>query len=132
MPLYFYIIQNLSKENLNKILIQAALISAFVSCIFFILVGIFPSYENNAFFLYAHGISALICFISGGVYISLFSYLFLKSSQFSNLLAYIGYFHTGLITLFLFTWIPLTEWFMTVGIIIWILSVSFYMIYKKM
>jgi len=132
LPLYLYLERVLSKEKLNRKVLKMALISAIISCIFFILIGVFPSYKNNVFFLYSHGISALLCFLSGAVYIILFSYLFIKSSLFPKILAYIGYLHSGLIILFLFTWIPLTEWLMTFGIILWILSVSFYMIYKDL
>ena len=132
LPLYFYLEKVLAKENVYAKVRRAALISAVISCMFFIAIGIFPSYENNAFFLYTHGISALLCFLSGAVYILLFSYLFYKSLEFSNILVYIGVFHTSLIVIFLLTWNPVSEWIMTFGIILWILSVSFYMIYKKM
>jgi len=130
--LYLYLERVLSNDNVNRKLRKAALVSAIISCIFFIAIGIFPSYEDNLFFLYAHGISTLFCFISGAIYLVLFSYIFKKSSIFPNTLAYIGYFQTILITIFLFTWIPLTEWLMTFGIIIWVLSVSVYMIYKSL
>lgn len=130
--LYLYLERVLSRENLNPKLLKGALISAINSCIFFIAIGIFPSYEDNLFFLYAHGISTSLCFISGAAYLVLFSIIFKKSSLFPNSLAYIGFFQTILITLFLFTWIPLTEWLMTLGIILWILSVSLYMTYKNL
>lgn len=132
LPLYFYLERVLAKEKIYEKVRRAALISAVVSCMFFIAIGIFPSIENNVFFLYTHGISTLFCFLSGAVYILLFSYLFYKSLKFSNILVYIGVFHSSLIVVFLFTWNPVSEWMMTFGIIIWILSVSFYMIYKKM
>ena len=130
--LYLYLERVLSTDNVSRKLRKGALISALTSCIFFIAIGIFPSYEDNLFFLYAHGISTSLCFISGAVYLVLFSYIFNKSSIFPNTLAYIGYFQTIMITLFLFTWNPLTEWLMTFGIIIWILSVSVYMMYKNL
>ena len=132
LPLYFYLERVLAKENLYGEVRKAAIISAVISCMFFILIGIFPSYENNVFFLYAHGISTLFCFLSGVGYILLFSFLFYKNLKFPNTLVYIGLFQAGIMVLFLFTWNPIVEWIMTFGIIIWILSVSFYMIYKKM
>jgi hypothetical protein len=131
LPFYFYLERVFAKENLYGKVRKAAIISAVISCMFFILIGIFPSYENNVFFLYAHGFSTLFCFLSGVGYILLFSFLFYKSLQFPNTLVYIGLFQTGLMVLFLLTWNPVTEWMMTFGIIIWILSLSFYMIYKK-
>jgi hypothetical protein len=131
LPLYFYLERVLAKENLNRKVRKAAIISAVISCMFFITIGIFPSYENDVFFLYSHGISTLFCFLSGVIYILLFSYLFYKSSQFQNIIVYIGLFQTGIMILFLLSWNPIVEWIMTFGIITWILSVSFYMIYKK-
>lgn len=131
LPLYFYLERILAKENLYGKVRKAALISAVISCTFFIAIGIFPSYENNVFFLYAHGISTLFCFLSAVGYILLFSFLFYKSLRFSNILVYIGLFQAIIMVLFLLTWNPAVEWIMTFGIIIWILSVSFYMIYKK-
>ncbi len=131
IPFYFYLERTLSKENLNKKVLKTALISALISCVFFIAIGIFPSFDNNSFLLYAHGISALLCFISGALYFFLFSYLFRLSSIFPKTIVYIGYVQIALIILFLFTWNPLIEWLMTFGIILWILSLSFYMIYKN-
>jgi hypothetical protein len=130
--LFIYLIRALSKEDLNRNILKGALISALVSCGFFILIGIFPSLESNIIFFYAHGISAFFCFLTGAIYILLFSYLIIKSSIFPNIFAYIGFLQISIIIVFLFTWIPLTEWLMTIGIIVWILSVSLYMIYKKL
>jgi hypothetical protein len=130
-PLYFYLERVFTKEDVDGKVRRIALIGAVISCTFFIAIGIFPSYENNLFFLYAHGISTSLCFLSAVVYILLFSYLFYKSLRFPNILVYIGLFQAVIMVLFLLTWNPTVEWIMTFGIIIWILSVSFYMIYKK-
>ena len=99
--LYLYLEKILSRDGVSRRLRKGALISAIFSCIFFIAIGIFPSYEDNLFFLYAHGISTLICFVSGATYLVLFSYIFKKSSIFPNILAYIGYLQTILIIIFL-------------------------------
>ena len=132
IPFYFYLERTLSKENLNKSMLKTALISALISCIFFIAIGLFPSFDNSIFYTYAHGISALLCFISAAGYFILFSYLFKMSSIFPTSFAYIGLVQTVLIVIFLFTWNPLIEWLMTFGIIVWILSLSFYMSYKNL
>lgn len=132
IPFYFYLERALFKENLNKKVLKIALISALISCIFFIAIGLFPSFDNNIFFIYAHGISVLLCFISGAIYFVLFSYLFRISSIFPKTIVYIGYVQISLIILFLFTWNPLIEWLMTFGIILWILFLSFYMSYKNL
>jgi len=130
-PFYIYLEIVLKREEINSKVLEGALGSALISCLFFILVGIFPSTDSNIFILYLHGVFSLFSFLSALLYFLLFSFLLFKSSQFMKFHAYIGSVQVGLIILFLFTWHPISEWLMTFGLIIWIMTISTHLIYNQ-
>ena len=130
---YLRIVEILENENINhpKVL-RIGKVFAINSCVFFALIGVFPSVRSNILLFAVHGAVALISLVSGIIYLSSFSYLFFKSEQFSGLVGYLPLITVSCIVPFLFSWHPITEWIMTFGITIWIILISIYMLYHKM
>ncbi|MHA1509237.1 MAG: hypothetical protein ACTSO6_11095, partial [Promethearchaeota archaeon] len=126
---YLYIVEILENENLNHPnVLKIGKVFAINSCVFFALIGVIPS--NKTLFV-VHGGVALISLLSGVIYLSCFSYLFFKSEKFSGLVGYLPLIAVACIAPFLFSWHPITEWIMTVGITFWIVAISIYMLYHK-
>ncbi|MFW9946438.1 MAG: hypothetical protein ACFFDX_06365, partial [Candidatus Odinarchaeota archaeon] len=93
---------------------------------------VFPSLEYNELFSFLHGLFFLISMIGGVFYLLFYSLLFLKSTSFNKFLSYIGFGVILIFWIFLFTWIPIIEWLMTFAIIAWIMSISIYLLYKRL
>ena len=129
---YLHIVEILENENINhpKVL-RIGKVFAINSCVFFALIGVIPSVRSNIILFAAHGTVALISLISGVIYLSSFSYLFFKSEKFSGLVGYLPLIAVSCIVPFLFSWHPITEWIMTVGITFWVVVISIYMLYHK-
>jgi hypothetical protein len=128
---YLYLGRVVKVEPVNENLRKGAVISAITSCIFFILIGVFPSVDSNQLLVILHGNFASICFITGLIYFLLFNIVIIQSKNFLKMHSYIGFTEAILISIFLFTWNPVSEWIMTFGIIIWILFIASYLIYSK-
>ena len=130
---YLHIVEILENENINhpKVL-RIGKMFAINSCVFFALIGVFPSVRSNILLFAVHGAVALISLVSGIIYLSAFSYLFFKSEKFSGLVGYLPLITISCIVPFLFSWHPITEWIMTFGITIWIILISIYLLYYKM
>jgi hypothetical protein len=129
---YLYIAEILKNENLNHPnVLKIGKVFAVNSCFFFALIGVVPSVRSNIVLFAVHGGVALISLLSGVIYLSCFSYLFFKSKKFSGLVGYLPLIAVACIAPFLFSWHPITEWIMTVGITFWIVAISIYMLYHK-
>ena len=131
-PLFLHINRILKEENISKKLRKAAIVITFISCLFFALVGVFPSFEHNELFRFLHGLFFLFSMIGGVSYLLIYSVLFLKSTSFNRFLSNIGFGVILIFAIFLFTWIPIIEWLMTFAIIAWMMSISIYLLYKKL
>lgn len=121
IPFYIFI----SKEELNGInddLQHIATGVAIFTCICIALVGVLPDSEYPNTFLLFHGFVAFIAFVGSSTYICLYTYLMLKSGNFSKFHIIIG-FLTGffLLILALTRFNPLIEWILTLNIMLWIL-----------
>ena len=129
---YLHIVEILKNENINhpKVL-KIGKVFAINSCVFFVLIGVIPSVRSNIILFAVHGAIALISLVSGIIYLSCFSYLFFKSEKFSGLVGYLPLIAVSCIAPFLFSWHPVTEWIMTVGITFWVAAISIYMLYHK-
>ena len=129
---YLHIVEILEKENVNhpKVL-RTGKAFAINSCVFFALIGVIPSVRSNLILFALHGAVALISLVSGVIYLSSFSYLFFKSEKFSGLVGYLPLIAVSCIVPFLFSWHPITEWIMTVGITFWVVAISIFMLYHK-
>ncbi|MHA2037473.1 MAG: DUF998 domain-containing protein [Promethearchaeota archaeon] len=126
-------------EKLKKISIPLAIIS----CVSFILLGIFCG--KNLLISLIHGTSVIISWGSGFCYITLFNLLIIKDSKFSKKIGYFGFFVSfvmaTLMTIFFLHLIPLfrsliiilptLEWINTFTVILWYIIISMYMVIKK-
>jgi hypothetical protein len=132
-----------NEKEIDIKLKAGALVCANISCICFIILGIFCG--SNIVIQYLHGISALISWVFGFLYITLYNILIIKDSSFSNSLGYFGFivsFFLGLLLVLFFlhlfpmlrpiiVLLPPIEWTNTLSVILWYFIVSSYMIYKK-
>jgi len=132
IPFYITLARSLKGDEINEKMIRMGLIFFYISDITYILVAFFPSVEDNYLIYTAHGILAVISWLTGIVYLITFSKLMLKNSNYSKLTAYSGFCLVGFLTVFLFTWIPILEWIMTFAFIVWLMIISRYMIYHKL
>ncbi|MHA1436779.1 MAG: DUF998 domain-containing protein [Promethearchaeota archaeon] len=114
----------------NETILKWGFISYIISCVSLIAIGVFPASRTNVTILYIHGIFALMCALSVIAYLCLFGYLIIKDNQFSNWLAYYGFFICILFMIFIFTWQPFPEWAANIGIISWTSIFSVYILYK--
>ncbi len=129
---YLHIVEILENENINRPkVLKIGKVFAINSCVFFALIGVIPSVRSNIILFAVHGAIALISLISGIIYLSCFSYLFFKSEEFSGLVGYLPLIAVICIAPFLFSWHPVTEWIMTVGITFWVVAISIYMLHHK-
>ncbi|MFX1326974.1 MAG: hypothetical protein ACFE91_02365 [Promethearchaeota archaeon] len=132
-----------NEEKISVNLRRNAKYTAIISCISFILLGFFCG--SNPIIAYVHGINAVISWIFGLAYITLFNNLFLKSSRYSKFLGYFGFFASFTLSLLMFIFflhlfptlrflviiLPSLEWVNTLMLILWYLVVSSYIIKKK-
>lgn len=131
IPYYISLYRSFDEENINTLLRKSAITFAGISIISYILVGVFPSIEENYVIFVIHGIFAFIAFLSGIFYLITFSILMLIDSKWSKLRSYHGFIAAGTYLLILFTWIPITEWIATFAIMSWIIANSLFMLYHK-
>jgi hypothetical protein len=138
------LIRNFDDGIVNKKVKKTALICANISCIAFVILGVFCGY--NIIVQYLHGTAAITSWLFGYSYITLTNLLMLKNSKYNNKLAIFGLIITFplllLMILFFLHLIPLLraplililpplEWINTLSIIIWYFSVSTYLIYRR-
>ena len=132
IPFYIALARSLKSDEINEKMIKVGLIFFYISDITYILLGFFPSIENNYIIYATHGILAVISWLTGIVYLILFSKLMLKNHKYSKFPAYSGFCLVGFMILFLSTWLPIFEWLMTFAFIIWLIIISSYMIYHRL
>ncbi|MFX1313844.1 MAG: hypothetical protein ACFFHD_14735 [Promethearchaeota archaeon] len=138
-----YLEKTFNDEQINKYLRKYAKITGIISCVFFIILGVFCG--SNVIIAYIHGISAVISWFTGLFYITLFNILFLKSSKYSQYVAYCGFIVTSILMLLILTFIlhffpafrfliiilPSLEWLNTIALMFWYLLVSIYIIHNR-
>ena len=127
---YLYMIKVIGKEKTDPKLEKVGRFFAMNSCIFFSLVGVFPTSTNMIIFV-LHGTFALISWLSAIIYLSIFSKLIFKNKVLPKFFAYLALITAGTIIAFLLTWIPIIEWIMALAITVWITLPSVYMLYRK-
>lgn len=127
---YFYLFEFIGKETTVPKLHQAGRFFAINSCIFFSLVGVFPTSKNIVLFV-LHGTAALISWLSAILYLSIFSYLIYKSKIISRFFIYLALITASTIIVFLLTWKPIIEWTMALAVAVWITLISAYLLYRK-
>ena len=131
VPYYLALVRSFDNEQIKENLKKFTITFSMISVITFIFVGVFPSIEENYIIYFTHGTFAFISLLTGAVYLILFSIMMLKDQQYKKIQAYHGFIVSGTYIMFLFTWIPITEWIATFAIITWIIANSFFMISKN-
>ena len=138
-----YFIGSLPETQNTEKLRKVALLTALTSCISFISLGVFCGTEPTIALI--HGVSAVISWISGICYITLFNIFMLRNSKYSKLLVYFGFgvsltLSTMVLMFFLYYFLglhiviiilPLLEWIDTFILAIWYLIISIFLILKK-
>jgi len=127
---YLYLFKAIGKETTDPKLHRVGRFFAINSCIFFSLVGVFPTSTNMILFV-LHGTVALVSWLSAIMYLSIFSYLIYKSKIISRFFVYFTLIAASTIIVFLLTWNPIIEWIMVLVVTIWITSISAYFLYRK-
>lgn len=131
IPFYISLRNIFRSEEINENLRKIAVVFSGISIITYILLAFFPSDPNNSLIFIMHGVIGLISWVTGAGYLALYSYMTIKYKESSRFLGYFGYCIVGTVILFIFTWVPITEWCMTIGIMSWIIVLSLSMIYDK-
>jgi hypothetical protein len=142
---FFVISLSLSfnENEVSKKFNRLTLYFALISCTAFIGLGVFCG--SNPIIALIHGIFAVASWLTGIIYITSFTLLMLKDSQYSKLLVYIGFSVVFILFSMLFIFflhffpelrflmiiLPSLEWLNTISLIIWYIIISSYMIYKK-
>ncbi|MFX0075880.1 MAG: DUF998 domain-containing protein [Candidatus Hermodarchaeota archaeon] len=127
---YLYLIKVVRKETNDPKLCKAWSFFSINSCIFFSLVGVFPTSTNLVIFV-LHGTFALISWLSAILYLTIFSCIIIKNNNFPQFFIYLALITAGSIIVFLLTWIPIIEWIMALAVAIWITLISAYTLYRK-
>ena len=127
---YLYLIEVIGKETNDPKQQKVGRFFAINSCIFFSLVGVFPTSTDTILFV-LHGTFALISWLSAIIYLSIFSSLIFKNKVIPKFFGYLALITAGTIIVFLLTWIPIIEWIMALAITVWITLPSVYMLYRK-
>jgi hypothetical membrane protein len=123
IPFILYLEKTL--VGINNFVRRIATIVAIVSAVSVALVGILPDPEFPNAFLFFHGTVAITGFLGAVITICLYSYLMMKSKEYSIFNVIVGY-ATGinLILLGITLFNPLVEWILTVNIMLWIIVTS--------
>ncbi|HDZ17349.1 MAG TPA: DUF998 domain-containing protein [archaeon] len=136
------VIQTLDEESTNPIIKKWAISFAIISCVSFMNLGIFCG--SYPIIDLIHGVSAVISWLSGIGYITLFSILMLKELKYPKIIAYVGFIVSSslsfMIVLFILYYspgikevvmiLPLVEWINTFALIFWYFMVSTYLLAK--
>ena len=128
---YLYMIKVIGEETNDPKIQKVGRFFAINSCIFFILIGFFPTSTNMILFS-LHGTFALISWLSAIIYLNMFSKLIFKNKIIPKFFGYLALITAGTIIVFLLTWIPIIEWIMALTITVWITLPSVYMLYRKL
>lgn len=122
IPFFISLGRILNYDGVNGKLRKSAIIFSIISCISMSLIGCFPATPDNIFIGFLHGTVTFISWVSGLIFVMLFSIIFIKTSQFSKFQAYMGGFVAVFFILVLCTWLPITEYAIITAVIIWVVT----------
>jgi len=129
IPFCVYITKSFDNENTIEPIRKLALLGSIIYCISLIFVGFF--WGSNVVVSIIHGLSAFLCWVDGLMFISLFSILMLKDKRFPKLIAFFGFIIAGTFLIHLTILSSITQWIMTLSIMLWVWIISSYMLYKQ-
>ena len=128
---YLYLIPILKSKNVSDKTARIALVFASLSCIFYTLIGFFPSITSNSTLILIHGFVAMCSLLCGSIYKSTFAYMMSKNVKFLKYQIYSALIIVIIEIIFLLTWRPIIEWIMVVAITYWIFMLSFHVYTRK-
>ena len=132
IPFYVAFVRSLKINGYFEKTRKSSLILFYIANIAYIMLGIFPSNQSNYQIYVIHGIFAFIWVLATIINLLLFSFLMVKNNKFTKLPVYISVFLIGCLMLFLFTWVPIFEWILSIAVFIWFTITSSYLIYHKL
>ncbi|TFG30396.1 MAG: DUF998 domain-containing protein [Promethearchaeota archaeon] len=132
IPFYVAFVRSLKINGIYEKTRTSSLIIFYIANTAYILIGIFPSDPSNYQIYLMHGIFAFIWVLATILFLLLFSFLMVKNKKFTNLPVYVSIFLIGCLILFLFTWVPIVEWILSLVVFIWFATTSSYLIYHKL
>jgi len=129
IPFCLYIGRSFNKEYTIEPLRKLAVIGSIIYCVSLIFIGYF--WGSNAVVSLIHGLAAFLCWVDGLIFISLVSILMFKDIRYPKSIAFFGFIVAGTFLLHLTVLTPITQWIMTLSIMLWVWIVSSYMLYKQ-
>ena len=129
IPFCVYMGKSFDNENMIEPIRKIAIIGSIIYCISLIFIGCF--WRGNYVVSFIHGLSAFLCWVDGLIFIGLYSVLMLKGEKFPKSIAYFGFIIAGAFLLHLSVLSSITQWIMTLSIMLWVLIISSYMLYKQ-
>ncbi|MFX0104080.1 MAG: hypothetical protein ACFE75_01160 [Candidatus Hodarchaeota archaeon] len=152
IPFYIYLGKALRDENTNEIIRKIAIGSGIFSSVSAVGTGAVTGIDPLISRL--HGLFALFSWIGGAITCLFFGVLMLKNSRFSKIITYINFIVAGIFLSFLIPFfitnfcsffqdicyyfgqaiyviMPVYEWTLIFSILLWYLSNSYYLVYKK-
>lgn len=132
IPFYVAFVRSLKMNDNYETTRKSSLILFYIANTAYIMLGFFPSDPSNYQIFLIHGLCALIWVLVTILYLCLFTFLMIKNNKFTKLPIYVSVFLIGCLMLFLFTWVPIFEWILSLAVFIWFAVISSYLIYHKL
>ena len=129
IPFCVYIGKSFENKDTIEPIRKLALTGSIIYCFSLIFVGYF--WRTNVIVSFIHGLCAFLCWVDGLIFIGLFGILMLKDERFPKSIAFFGFITAGTFLLHLSILSSITQWIMTLSIMLWVLIVSSYMLYKQ-
>ena len=129
IPFCIYMGKIFSMNNSVEPIRKTAIFGSVIYCVSLLFIGAF--WRGSFIESFIHGFFALLCWIDGLIFISLFSVLMFKDGRFPKSIAFLGFIVAGSFLLHLILHSPITQWIMTLSIMLWVWIVSSYMLYKR-
>lgn len=131
VPFYVAIVRALENDGIYEKTRRSSLIVFYMADTAYIMIGIFPSDRANYLIFLTHGIFALIWILTTITYLFLFCFLMLNNNSFTKMPVFFNLLLIGFLFLFLFTWVPIFEWMLSLIFFIWYAFISTYMLLYK-
>ncbi|MFX0071837.1 MAG: DUF998 domain-containing protein [Candidatus Hermodarchaeota archaeon] len=132
IPFYVEFVRALENEGVYEKTRKYSLVLFYIANTAYIMIAIFPSNPSYYLIFLIHGIFALIWILATIIYLFLFTFLMEKNKKFTKLPIYVSIQLLGCLFLFLFTWVPIFEWMLSLAFFVWFISISSYLIYHKL
>lgn len=129
IPFCVYLGKSFDNGDTKELIRKLALIGSIIYCVSLTFVGYF--WGNNILVSIIHGLCAFLCWVDGLIFIGLFSILMLKDERFPKSIAFFGFVIAGMFLLHLIVLSSITQWIMTLSIMLWVWVISSYMLYKQ-